>query len=391
MKKSLNFKHKLQFALRLGYALRLVWESGPAWMVASAVLLVVLSLVPALSLFLMKMIVDALTLCTRSRDPTAAFGGVALWIGAAGTLALVETVCRSLADLVREAQAQAVTDHIHGLLHAKSIELDLEYYENAEYYDRLHRAQQEAPYRPTRVVQGLQRIFQGGISLLAVSGLLASFHWETAAVLFITALPGILVRLRYSEQTFRWLRERTATERRAMYYDWMLIDGHHAKEIRLFDLGALFTSRFRALRNRLRRERLKLAARRSAAELAAQVGSVVITFGMYAFLAHRAAMGSISLGSLVMYFQGFQRGQGFLRDLLGGMSGLYEDNLFLSYFFDFLELRPKVVEPRNPKPVPHPFRGDIVFDRVRFRYPSGAKRCSTRSRSRSERANSSPW
>jgi ATP-binding cassette subfamily B protein len=50
----------------------------------------------------------------------------------------------TLARLVREAQAQAVTDHTHDLLHAKSIAVDLAYYENSRYYDALHRAQQEA-------------------------------------------------------------------------------------------------------------------------------------------------------------------------------------------------------------------------------------------------------
>ena len=47
----------------------------------------------------------------------------------------------------------------------------------------------------------------------------------------------------------------------------------------------------------------------------------------------------ITLGDLVMYYQAFQRGQGFLQEMLGGLAGLYEDNLFLSNLYEFLDLK----------------------------------------------------
>ena len=50
---------------------------------------------------------------------------------------------------------QVVTDHVSDVIHSKSIAVDLEYYENSAYYDTLHRAQQEAPYRPMRIVTDL--------------------------------------------------------------------------------------------------------------------------------------------------------------------------------------------------------------------------------------------
>ena len=50
---------------------------------------------------------------------------------------------------------QVVTDHVSDIIHSKSIAVDLEYYENSRYYDTLHRAQQEAPYRPMRIVNDL--------------------------------------------------------------------------------------------------------------------------------------------------------------------------------------------------------------------------------------------
>ena len=360
--------------MRLDFALRLVWQSAPGWMIASLALLVVQGALPLVSLYLMKLVVDAVTTALEAPDKGAAFGQVALLIGLTGGVALIGALTRSIAGLVSEAQGQVVTDHMSDLLHAKSIKVDLEYYESSQYYDKLHRAQREAPFRPIRIVNGLVQVAQSGISLLAMAGLLLSFHWGIAAILFVAAIPGLFVRLRYAGQTYRWQRQRTSAERQAWYFHWLLTGDGHAKEIRQFDLGSLFMRRFRDLRQQLRREKIEIATRRSIAELVAQVSATVAVFGSYAFIAYRTVQGAITLGDLVMYYQAFQHGQGFLREMLSGLAGLYEDNLFLYNLQEFLELKPKVVEPRHPRSVPCPMQTGIVFDRVSFQYPTGTRK-----------------
>ena len=364
---------KIQRTLRLDFALRLVWQSAPGWTMASLALLVVQGALPLVSLYLMKLVVDAVTTALETPDKGAAFEQAALLIGLMGGVALVGAVARSIAGLVSEAQGQVVTDHMSDLLHAKSIEVDLEYYESAQYYDKLHRAQREAPYRPVRIVNGLVRVAQSGISLLAMAGLLFSFHWGIAAILFVAAIPGLFVRLRYAGQTYRWQRRSTPAERQAWYFHWMLTGDVHAKEIRQFGLGPLFRRRFRDLRQQLRREKIEIATRRSVAELVSQASATIAVFGSYAFIAYRTVQGAITLGDLVMYYQAFQRGQSFLREIMSGLAGLYEDNLFLSNLHEFFELKSKVVEPRHPRPVPQPMQTGLAFDHVSFRYPTGTR------------------
>ncbi|HWS14838.1 MAG TPA: ABC transporter ATP-binding protein, partial [Candidatus Methylomirabilis sp.] len=227
---------------------------------------------------------------------------------------------------------------------------------------------------PTHLVNGLVQIGQNGISLLAMAGLLFLFHWIVAVVLFVAVLPGVAVRLGYSGTMYRWQRDQTSTERHAHYLNRILTGGSHAKEIRLFDLGPLLMRRFRDLRRKLRGERLGIAARRSVAELAAQTGATAAIYGSLAFIAYRTVQGANTLGDLVMYYQAFQRGQGYLQGMLGGLAGIYEDNLFLSNLNEFLDLERKVVEPAKPRPVPRPMRTGIVLDHVGFQYPAGARK-----------------
>lgn len=353
--------------------MRFVWQAGPGWTISSLAIVFLQGLLPLLTLYLMKLIVDGVIFAIGAADKVAAFRDVVLLIILAGVVALVNALLQLIGAYVKEAQSLTVTDHMYDILHAKSIEVDLEYYENPHYLDTLHRAQQEGPFRPTHILDGLMQVGQNGLSLLAMAGLLISFHWAVAVVLFAAAIPGVLVRLKYSKRLFRWQRKRTPAERRAGYYDWLLTGYNHAKEMRLFDLGGLFMGRFRDLRQQLRHERLELVKRRSAADFVAQASAALAVFGSFGFIAYRTVGGVITLGDMVMYFQAFQRGLGFLRQVLGGMAGLYEDNLFLANLYEFLDLKPKVKEPDHPRPVPRPLQKGIGFEHVSFHYPNGKR------------------
>jgi ATP-binding cassette subfamily B protein len=371
--KQRNSELSARQVLHLDRALRLVWQSGPGLTLASLALVLIQGVLPLASLYLMKLVVDTVTAGLASPDKSAAFSQVVFYIVLTGAVALISSAVGAAANFVSEAQGLNVTDRVQDIIHAKSIEADLEYYEHSQYYDTLHRAQQEAPYRPTRILNGLLQVGQNLISLVAMVGLLLSLHWGVAVALFITAIPNVLVRLKYAKTMYRWSRRRTPAERLAWYFDWMLTRDAHAKEVRLFELGTLFRSRYRELRKQLRHERLRIVSRRSLADLGAQVVATLGVFGSYAFIAYRTVLGIVTLGDLVMYYQAFQRGQGFLRDVLGGMAGLYEDSLFLSNLYEFLDLKRKVVEPARPQPVPRPMRDGIVFDRVRFSYPESGR------------------
>jgi ATP-binding cassette subfamily B protein len=358
--------------MQLHRALVLVWDSARGWTSAGLGLMAIQSFLPLLTLYLIKLTVDAVAAGISAPDKAAALNKVLLWITLTGLAALLTAGCRALADIVKEHQSQLVTDHVTDVIHRQSAAVDLAYYENPSYYDTLHRAQQEAPNRPNHIVQALTQLGQNGISLLALAGLLFYLHWAIAVVLFIAVLPGIIVKIRHADRLYKWQSRSTETERRAYDYHWMLTDELHAKEVRLFDLGNLFRRRSRSLREMLRRERLRLAKSRSVFDLIAQTGAIVALFGMLAFIASRTIQGAMTLGDMVMYYQAFQRAQGYLQDIMGGLAGLYEDSMFLNHFYDFLDLKPQTALPAHCVAVPRPMQVGIALEHVSFRYPAAS-------------------
>ncbi len=360
-------------ALQLGRAIRLVWSCAPLETVANLLLQLLGGLLPLVTLYLIKLLVDAV-----AAGLTAGGGGpgarrVLVLVSLAAGVALLGNLLRQLQEVATESQALRVTDHVFGRLHEKSAAVDLAFFENSRFYDTLYRAQQQAPDRPRRIVDGLSRSGLSATGLAAMAGLLLALHWGLALLLFVSTLPGVALRVAHSRRLYRWSRRRTPLQREAWYYHWVLTLDSFAKEVRLFGLGDLLRDRFRKLRKLLRGERLALTRRRTAHEALAQGLATAAVFAALGFVSLQALRGAITLGDLVMYYQAFQRGQGYLRELLNGLAGLYEDGLFLHDLNEFLDLPVEVGDPETPRPVPRPLRRGIEVRGVGFRYPAGRR------------------
>jgi ATP-binding cassette subfamily B protein len=370
MSKAPTLRNRIKTALNLGRALRLVWQTAPSWTLVNGLLVFVQGVLPLAALYMMKRIMDGVTNSLSAIDKTTAFQQTGLWILLAGGVALLTALLRSLGEYASEAQSLQVTDAVADILHSQSIAVDLEYYEDPAFYDTLHRAQREAPSRPTSIVNGLIQVAQNGISLLGILGLIFSFNWLLALILFLAALPSALVRLMYSRRLYGFSQAQTEKERLAWYYHYILTESQNAKELRLFNLGELFKTRFRDLRKQIREGKLALSRRRLLYDLFAQTVSITALFGSLAWIVLQTVRGAITLGDLVVFYLGFQSGLNFLQAVLRSLAGLYEDNLFLANLYQFLDLAPKIVAPPQPQPVPQSMLRGIAFQNVGFTYSS---------------------
>jgi ATP-binding cassette subfamily B protein len=359
---------------RMRRTLAFVWKSGPGWAVAAGVVIVVGAALPLGFLYAIKLLVD---LIAASAAAGAAAGGVdpglatqmLLLVGLAAGIALLQSLATAAGRWIGEAQAQSVTDYMFGILHDQSVQVDLGYYENPEFKDKLHRAQREAPYRPKRIVNSLLEVAQNGVTLLTMAGLLCAFHWSVLPVLVVSCVPGVLLRLRTSSQYYSWERKATLRERQSAYTNLLLTTVEFAKELRLFGLGTMLRGRFRALRDVLRAEKLAVTRRRSASEFAGEALAILGVFGVLAAMGYSALAGTISVGSLIMFHGGLQKAWSSLGLMLRSISMLYEDNLFVSDLFEFLEVEPRVRSPAEPRPLPPPRGSGLRFEHVSFRYP----------------------
>lgn len=366
-----DMRIRLATALRLRRALRLVWTAAPGWTLVNLVMVCVQGLLPLLSLLLLKLVVDALSAAVA--EPAGGFVAVALWVGLSGLVALAAVLANAWGGHAAEAQGLAVTDHVADVIHAQSIAVDLGYYETPAFHDTLHQAQLEAPYRPARIVNGLKQTLQSGLLLIGIAALLFASHWAVGLALLVAALPAGLLRVVYARQRFRYELEHAATDRQSQYYHWLVTGAEHARDLRLLGVGRMFAERYSELRRQLRQGRLALGRRRTRGEMITQGVATLVLYGTLAAMAYHAVLGSLTLGVIVMYFQGYQRALAALQNLLQGLAWLYEDNLFLKHFYDFLDLPSTVEQAGGESQVPEPATQGLVCRSLDFTYPSRDK------------------
>lgn len=364
----MQFLRRLRDGTRLTLrTLALVWRSSPFVTVALGLLTVLSAILPIGMAYAGKGIVDAVM--SGSRPLTVRWVLIEL-----GIVALMAITGRAL-GLSRQLLGARLSLDINVMILEKAQTLDLRHFEDGRFYDKLTRARREASSRPLSVVmQGFQLV-QNALTLLGYLAVIVRFSGWAALALLVAAVPATVVEMVLSRTAFRLRNWRSPEARQLNYLEYVLANDGHVKEVQLFGLGPLFLGRYRSLGEKFYSEDRRLAVRRALYALGLSLVGTAAFYGCYAAVAVAAAVGLITLGAMTLYLVAFRQGQQAFQALLGAIGGIYEDTLYMSNLFEYLELE---VEPaKSPSPAEGrkpegdtPTEKGIRFDNVGFRYPA---------------------
>ncbi len=156
---------------------------------------------------------------------------------------------------------------MYGLLHTKSVRLDLINFEQPEYFDSLSRASREAPWRPNSILNNLVSMFRGLLSLHPYGRTSCILHWAMALLLLAVNIPGIWLRLHYADILYNFQRQQTPEARKSAYFNWLLTGDRPSREIRLFGLGNYFIALFKKSFLKTKEEEIRIIRKRTLIEL----------------------------------------------------------------------------------------------------------------------------
>ncbi len=350
-------------------ALELVWSTSRRLALIFAVLTLVAGVLPAAVAWIGQLIVDGVVAAMGQHQQTGSADTtfVLLFVAAeAGVVALIAGAQRGISTcqaLLRALMGQ----RINLMILEKALTLKLAHFEDAEFYDKLTRARREASTRPLSLVTRTFGLVQNGISLVSYGVLLVQFSPWTVLILIAGGIPEFLAEAKFSGDKFRLFRWRSPETRMQMYLETVLAREDYAKEVKLFHLGPKLLQRYRAIFSKLFVEDRKLTLRRDSWGFALGLLGTAAFYGAYAWIALEAIRGNISLGQMTMYLMLFKQGQSAVSASLSAISGMYEDNLYLSNLYEYLE---QPVPPTQGELQQGPSPGDGVrFELVSFSYP----------------------
>jgi len=355
------------------HALELVWATSRQLTVALAVLTLAAGVLPAGIAWVGAQIVDAVVAAIAAQrasgvtDLTAVLEFVVLEGLLVAALAGVQRGLSTCQSLLRAQLGQRVNE----MILEKALTLELRHFEDSEFYDKLTRARREASSRPLSLVMRSFGLVQNGIALVSFGTLLAQFSPWAVLVLLLAGLPSFIAEAKFSGDAFRLFRWRSPETRMQMYLETVLAREDHAKEVKLFELGPLLLDRYRAIFRKVFKEDRALTIRRDTWGFFLGLVSTAAFYAAYAWIAVSAVRGAITLGEMTMYVLLFRQGQAAVSASLAAIGGMYEDNLYLSTLYDYLDT-PVERSPGTALSGPDPASG-VTFENVTFTYPGATE------------------
>ncbi len=359
-----------QAAANIPAAFRLVWDANRAVTLVMLAVTLIGALIPAAQAWVGKLIIDSVVASINGQVNAQA-----------GLLAVLPYLLLEFIFILTQsgiAQARKLAEHI---LHArlnytlnarlirKALSLDLTHFENAEFYDKLQNARREADWRALQIMDNGFYLVQNVITLISFAAILLTFNIWLTVILFGATIPAFIAQSKYAELNFRLLSWRAPEARRMNYLEYLLTVDSSVKEVKLFGLGEPLLGRYADLFWKFLREDQTLAQKRSLASFAWGLLATLSYYFAYAWIIFETVGGQISLGSMTMYLSIFRNSQNVFQTLFFGLSDMYENALFMSNLFAFLDLQPQMPVSANPIALPTKLKCGIEFRNVSFKYP----------------------
>lgn len=354
-------------------AIELVWTTSRPLTVALALLTLAGGVLPALAAWVGQQIVDAVVAAIdlRGQGLEPALDSVIGWVALEGGLMIVLAAIQKGLGVCQSLLRAMLGHRVNVLILDKALQLELRHFEDAEFYDRLTRARREASTRPLSLVTRTFGLIQNAISLASFAALLFAFSPLAVLILVVAGLPAFFVETKFSGDAFRLFRWRSPETRKQMYLESVLAVDEFAKEVKLYGLGPLFLQRYREIFELVFAEDRKLTLRRGVWGFLLGLIGTGAFYGAYLWIAFETVAGAISLGQMTMYLLVFKQGQSAVAASLSSIGGMYEDNLYLSNLYEYLD-QPVAAASGTATQGPKPGEG-VRFEAVSFAYPGASK------------------
>jgi ABC-type multidrug transport system fused ATPase/permease subunit len=352
----------------------LVWTTSRTLTILLASLTLVAGLLPAAISYISKLIVDAVVFASQVNSQNNGFVNIypSLFYVGLEAIAVILLAGSQRGILICQSLLRALMgQRVNVLILEKALTLDLRQFEDSEFYDKLTNARREASVRPLSLVNRTFGLVQNALSLITYGILLVNFSVWAVVVLILAAMPVFIAETKFAGEGFRLFSWRAAETRQQHYLENLLAREDFVTEVKLYQLGEMLLGRYRNLFDQLYGEDRDLTLRRGLWGYLLGLVSTGAFYLAYAWIVLETVQGKISLGDMTMYLTVFRQGQSTFSNALTSIGGMYEDNLYLSNLYDFLE--EKVPQSWGKATIGLNPQDGIRFENVSFTYPGSSK------------------
>ncbi len=364
------------FFKRFFYIVGIVWQTGHWILFLMTFLALFNGLTPVIGALLSKEIINELQ---AANTPVSEFfhSRIFMLLIYLFIYRVLKRLALTAGTAVDSLSGELVIKQIKLRIMNKSHELDLQYFDLPEFYEKLENANREAGMRPIQVITKTFTAASTLIELISYIAVMATAPGLGLAAFIIMAvsLPSAIISFIYRKRNFNYKRRRSKDRREMNYYSDVLVNKDIVKEVRIFGLTDFFADKFKKVFGEYFKGLRALVLSESLWQIALGIVSVIVNLFFCGIVALRVLSGEIMLGDYTLYTGAIMSIATCIATLISTSAGVYEGTLFIDNLMYFMNKSPGIVPTVTPgakvkRDAPH----TIEFKNVSFHYP-GSERC----------------
>ena len=352
------------FFTRLLYIYSLVWETRP-WMLFVMLFMSVFNgVMPLLGAVISRNLINALIDAKNQEFKMI----LHLLIFQFAYLFLLRIVA-SVDSMLNRTFGELVVQNIRQKIMHKSDELDLQSFDQPEFYTKLENANREAGMRPLQIAVSTFSMMSTLISMISFVVVLWAISPLAPLAIILAAIPSAIVNYIYKGKNASYMRHRSTDRRKMDYYSGLMVNKDQVKEVRLFRLGPLFMKRYNEVFEKYFTGMKALIFSEGKWNIISTGLMNLVSCGIFIWVALKVFRGELTVGDYTLYTGALNSISSGVSSLIIMTASIYEGTLFIDNMISFMNEK-KTITPRVDPPVPVK-RGEheIEYRHVFFRYP----------------------
>ena len=332
----------------------------------SSLVTVIQSLVPALSLLVMQQIINLIQ--QGIQDIIFLAQLVIFYV----SIDLVTTVISGLMGYYTTKFSLTFNLYIKKRIMQKASELSLWHYENSNTYDKIKLAEGANGGTLMSQFTSFSTLIGQTITALSYIVILLSFNYVIILIIIITPVVKFFITNRINVKQFNIIKARTNQERKAWYYNFIVTNGTHFKELKSYHLLTYFIKKYDALYKKFNKQDTEIAKESTVKITTLSIVDQIITGGIFGFIIYCGFTGSILLGDVVAYTRAVISNQSNIQSILQCISEIKKSSLYIGQYYSFidLEMEPVSVLEKHKKVIVDEIQ-NVRVEHLSFQYDTG--------------------
>lgn len=230
------------------------WKASPLYTMIRMMGTIILPLLTIVASFLGKEIIDLLA---HTLDARGSIYSLLIPFFALLLVTLLRKATQSLMQYSQVVHNELISNKISLMVMSKSLDMDLEYFDNPEYRDKLASANQDSQAIAS-ILWSVISAISAMITFISTFVIICQYNILFAFVLIVSAIPASVVTTVFTRTVYNLSIEQVNDKRKMHYTQGIVTDKSYAQEIRLYNIGNWLKQRYLSIWTTLFKQRKSL-------------------------------------------------------------------------------------------------------------------------------------